>query len=146
MYLEKITVSDGQVGLKAADWTEAIRLAAKPLLDDGAIKSEYIDAMIESVKVNGPYFVITKGVALAHARPNCGVIRSGLKITLLDEPVAFGAGENDPVSLIITLAATGNNDHLDVLSEIAEILMDSDKMDKIMNAKTAEELHKYLIN
>uniref|UniRef100_UPI0035B55A95 PTS sugar transporter subunit IIA n=1 Tax=Parageobacillus toebii TaxID=153151 RepID=UPI0035B55A95 len=34
---------------EVGDWKEAIALAAKPLLDNGCITNEYIQAMIDNV-------------------------------------------------------------------------------------------------
>lgn len=128
MLLETITANDVQIGLHAKDWEDAIRQAAAPLLASGAIRQSYIEGMITSVHDNGPYFVLSKGLALAHARPECGAVRLSLNFSTFDPPVSFGAGENDPVRLIITLAATDPDSHLDLLGELAEVLMDDSRM------------------
>lgn len=130
MLLEKITAKDVQIGLAAADWEDAIRQAAAPLRDAGDIEQSYIEGMIESVHKNGPYFVLAKGLALAHARPECGANRLALAFSTLNPPVSFGAGDNDPVRLIITLAATDPDSHIDLLGELAEVLMDDGRMDR----------------
>lgn len=138
MLLQTITPKDIQTGLRAADWTDAIRQAAAPLLASGAIRESYIDGMIESVHQNGPYFVLAKGLALAHARPECGAVRLALNFTTFDPPVSFGAGENDPVRLIITLAATDPDSHIDLLGELAEVLMDDSRMQQLFSAASPE--------
>ena len=43
----------------------AIRLAAKPLLDEGVIEEIYIENMIANVYKFGPYIVLVDGFALA---------------------------------------------------------------------------------
>ena len=106
MLLETITEKDVQLGLSAGDWEEAVRKAAEPLRAAGAVEQSYIEGIVQSVHDNGPYFVLTKGFALAHARPECGANRLALNFSTFDPPVTFGAGANDPVRLIITLAAT----------------------------------------
>ena len=139
MLLEKITAKDVQIGLAAADWEDAIRQAAAPLRDAGDIEQSYIEGMIESVHKNGPYFVLAKGLALAHARPECGANRLALAFSTLNPPVSFGAGDNDPGRLIITLAATDPDSHIDLLGELAEVLMDDGRMEQLFSAKTPEE-------
>lgn len=139
MLLDSITAKDVQIGLSASGWEDAIRKAAAHLEAEEAISSRYVDGMIESVRQNGPYFVLAKGLALAHARPECGANRLALSFATLEPPVSFGAGENDPVRLIITLAATDANSHIDLLSELAEVLMDETRMEKLFDAKTSEE-------
>lgn len=54
---------------KCPDWECAIQSVARPLLKDKSIEESYIKAMIASVKEFGPYIVIGKHLALAHARP-----------------------------------------------------------------------------
>ena len=125
MLLEKITAKDVQIGLAAADWEDAIRQAAAPLRDAGDIEQSYIEGMIESVHKNGPYFVLANRLALA--------------FSTLNPPVSFGAGDNDPVRLIITLAATDPDSHIDLLGELAEVLMDDSRMEQLFSAKTPEE-------
>ena len=83
MLLETITSNDVQIGLHAKDWEGAIRQAAAPLLASGAIQQSYIEGMITSVHDNGPYFVLSKGLALAHARPEDVYKRQGESDSLL---------------------------------------------------------------
>lgn len=139
MLLETITEKDIQIKLHAKDWEDAVRQAAAPLKENGAIEQSYIDGIIDSVHENGPYFVLTKGFALAHTRPECGANRLAMNFTTFDPPVEFGSGANDPVSLVITLAATDANSHIDLLAELAEVLMDPDKMQKMFCADSKEE-------
>jgi len=47
---------------------------------------------------------------------------------------------NDPVSVVITLAATDNQTHLDLMQEIVELLTDASNISKLAQAKTVEEL------
>ena len=57
--LENITEKDIRIGVRAEGWENAIRKAAAPLLENGAIEQSYIDAMVESVHKNGPYYVLS---------------------------------------------------------------------------------------
>ena len=130
----------GRTGvLSAGDWEEAVRKAAEPLRAAGAVEQSYIEGIVQSVHDNGPYFVLTKGFALAHARPECGANRLALNFSTFDPPVTFGAGANDPVRLIITLAATDPDSHIDLLGELADVLMDESRMEKMFRAETPEE-------
>ena len=145
MLIEKITKQDIQIGIEASNWEEAISKSAKILLDKGCIEESYIDAMINTVKEKGPYIVIGQHIALAHARPECGVHKFALNFSLLDTPVEFGSENFDPVKLIITLAATDSNSHLQVLAELAEVLMDQERLDILLNSKTEDMFYEELI-
>ena len=51
-----------RLNIEAADWEEAIRKSAQPLIDEHKVKPSYVDDMITGVKENGPYIVLTKHV------------------------------------------------------------------------------------
>ena len=65
------------LNVEAEDWMDAIRKSAQPLLANGSIEPRYIDNMIQAVKDLGPYIAIAPGVAIAHAKPEQGVVRMG---------------------------------------------------------------------
>lgn len=58
--------------IHANDWEDAIRQAAEPLVVHNKVKPGYVDDIIKGVKEHGPYIVLTKHVALPHARPESG--------------------------------------------------------------------------
>ena len=96
---------------RAANWRDAITIAGKLLESSGAITSAYTQAMIESLEVNGPYIVVAPGFAFAHARPSEAVKRTAISWVRLETPVAFGHGTNDPVNLVVALAAQDDRAH-----------------------------------
>lgn len=63
-----------RLGLEAADWKEAVKLAVEPLIESGAILPEYYDAIIESTEEYGPYYILMPGMAMPHARPEAGIL------------------------------------------------------------------------
>lgn len=144
MLLEKLSLDDLQVGIRADSWEEAIKKSAKPLVERGSVKESYVKGIIDSVNENGPYFVLTKHVALAHTRPEFGVNNMDLNFTVLETPVKFGKEELDPIKLIITLAATDSTSHLDVIADLTEILIDEELLEKIFSVKTSEEMYELL--
>lgn len=141
MLLDQLSLEDIQVGIQAKDWEEAIEKSAAPLVQKGSINESYITGIIDSVKENGPYFVLTKHIALAHTRPECGVNNMDLNFSLLETPVAFGKEALDPIKLIITLASTDSTSHLDVIADLTNLLIDEELMERIFSAQTAEEMY-----
>lgn len=136
--LEHITLEDIDIGVCASDWKDAIRQSSTYLLEKGKILQSYVDAMIEAVERIGPYIVLGNHVALAHARPECGVRELSIHFTTLDPAIPFGSEKFDPIRLIITLAAVDADSHLELISELAEILMDEENVDKLADCKTKE--------
>ena len=142
--LEKISEENISIGVHATDWEDAIRKSAQYLLETKKIENSYIDAMIETVHKIGPYIVLGNHVALAHARPECGVNQLSVHFTTLNPPVPFGSEKFDPVSLVITLAAVDADSHLEVISELANVLMDEENVDKLVESKNASEFLRLL--
>lgn len=106
----------------APDWREAITSAGQLLEARGAIEPEYTAAMIGSVEDNGPYIVISPGFAFAHARPSEAVHRTEMSLVRLAEPVEFGHAKNDPVTLVVALAAVDAKAHTTAMAQLAKIL------------------------
>ena len=108
----------------ATDWREAIRWAGRTLVASGATTDAYTDEMIATVESLGPYIVIAPGIALAHARPSPAVLHTGFSVVTLAQPVEFGHSANDPVRLVIGLAAPDADGHVEALATLADFLAD----------------------
>ncbi|MCV7193288.1 PTS sugar transporter subunit IIA [Mycolicibacterium brumae] len=124
----------------APDWQSAIRAAGALLEHDGVAEQAYTDSMIENVETNGPYIVVAPGFAFAHARPSEAVRRTGMSWIRLASPVAFGHKSNDPVTLVVALAATDTGAHNKAMAELAKLLGDKTRRAKLDTAATPEEL------
>jgi PTS system ascorbate-specific IIA component len=114
------------VNVEARDWRDAVRKGGQLLVKAGKAKESYVNSMIETVEKTGPYIVIAPGVAMPHARPEKGALDIGVSLLFLREPVLFGNVDNDPVSIVISLSAKGNDDHLDLLADIMKLLEDNE--------------------
>jgi PTS system ascorbate-specific IIA component len=129
---------------EAADWRAAIRLAGDGLVAGGATTDVYTDEMIAAVEKHGPYIVIAPGIALAHSRPSPAVLTGGLSWVSLASPVEFGNAANDPVTLVIGLAAVDHNAHLEVMSALAGVLSDSSAMERLNAATSPDDVRAVL--
>jgi PTS system ascorbate-specific IIA component len=132
-----------QLGASAADWRDAVHLAGAGLAATGAAAAEYADEMIRMIEEHGPYVVIAPGLALAHARPGPEVHADGLSVVTLVEPVIFGHPHNDPVSVVIGLAA-GYATHLSVVAALANVFNDSDAVARLAAAETPDAVRAIL--
>ncbi|MDR1769292.1 MAG: PTS sugar transporter subunit IIA [Hungatella sp.] len=126
----------------ANDWREAIRLSVEPLEEQGYVEARYKEEIIANIESLGPYIVIAPYVALPHARPEQGVIKSQISITLFKEAVQFDHKEA-PVKLFIVLAAADQDGHLDALVKISEVLQSSNSIETIISAEDTETLYQY---
>ncbi len=130
---------------EAPDWRAAVRLAGRALTTSGATDATYADEMIATVEALGPYIVIAPGVALAHARPSPAVRRTGLSWVGLATPVPFGHPQNDPVRLVVGLAARNDEDHIAALATLAELLADEARRAELERAPTPAALHALIV-
>ena len=131
----------GNIGIEkeALTWKESIRTASVPLIKNGKIEEKYVEAMINDIERMGFYVVITDKVAMPHSRPENGVNETSLSLLKLDKIVKYG--EYD-VNLIFILAAENKDKHIEILKELSEFLDEDDEIEKIINAKTIEEIEK----
>ncbi|QEO08662.1 PTS sugar transporter subunit IIA [Protaetiibacter larvae] len=124
----------------AGDWRDAVETAGRALTASGATDDGYGADMVRMVEEHGPYIVVAPGLALAHARPGRSVLRDGLAIVTLAEPVAFGHPHNDPVRVVLALAGASSARHLQLVAEIANIFNDSDAVERLAAARSADEV------
>ncbi|SIM80662.1 Ascorbate-specific phosphotransferase enzyme IIA component [Mycobacteroides abscessus subsp. abscessus] len=135
-----ISVPAIQLEVDAEDWRSAIQHAGALLADVGVAGPSYTQAMVDVVEENGPYIVITPGFALAHARPDASVTATGLSFVRLAAPVRFGHASNDPVTIVMALAAQDPGAHQQALASLAQVLGDTQKRAALDDAATPEEV------
>jgi transcriptional antiterminator/mannitol/fructose-specific phosphotransferase system IIA component (Ntr-type) len=139
---ELITLETIQSQSRVSDWKEGIRVAAQPLLEIGTIEERYVEAMIQSIEANGPYVVLTPGVAIPHSRPENGVRSLSMSLLKLDEAVDFGP--NKPVRLIFVLAAADSETHLRALVQLTNLLGEPSNIEDILQSSDVSVILNYI--
>ncbi|HET9345795.1 MAG TPA: PTS sugar transporter subunit IIA [Candidatus Limnocylindrales bacterium] len=135
-----LSIKAVRIGASAQDWRSAVRLAGDALATSGATAPPYTDEMIATVEQLGPYIVIAPGIALAHSRPSAAVRHAGISLVTLAQPVNFGHRTNDPVRLVVGLAAPDEEGHVTALSTLAEFLSDEASREGLIGAASPEEV------
>jgi len=126
--------------LKEAKTPEDCIIAAGEYLEKGGyITNDYTKAMIKNFEINGPYFVLAPALAMPHARPTDGVLKNGISLITLKTPVNFGS-ENDPVKVVLALATSSSDEHLEYMSKIAMALREEDIIERIYHCQSIEEM------
>ena len=87
------------------------------------------------------------GVAIPHGRIK-GVKAPMAAVLQLAQPIGFDAPDEQPVGLLIFLLVpeAATQKHLEILSEIAELLSDADLRERIKSAASVDELHGLIAN
>ena len=90
---------------------------------------------------------VGNGVAIPHGRIK-GMKTPLAAVFSLAEPIGFDAPDEKPVSLMIFLLVpeASTQKHLEILSEIAEMLSDTNLRDKLQQCREAQELHLLITN
>ncbi|MCS3432495.1 PTS sugar transporter subunit IIA [Klebsiella sp. BIGb0407] len=132
----------------ASNWHDAVKIGTDMLVSSGAILPDYHDAIINSVKELGPYICIAPNLALPHARPENGVLKTAFALVTLAEPVYFD-GESEPVDVLITLAGSSSDEHMEGLMQVTQVLDDEESdtgidLDKLRQCRTAEDVYRVI--
>lgn len=120
---------------RAADWRDAVRMGGNLLLADGCITEQYIEAMIENIDNLGDYIILCPGVAMPHAKPGDGGLKTGFSLLLLEEALSFGKGTDKKVQVLITLAAADYTTHTNALKDLMRLLEQPDFVPGLLAAK-----------
>ncbi|EOB1222575.1 PTS sugar transporter subunit IIA [Vibrio cholerae] len=140
MLSELITSDVIRIYPNAADWKDAVQKSCQALIDNGAVEPRYVDAIFRSHEELGPYYVVGPSMAMPHARPENGVNRLSLAITVIQQGVHFNSEGNDPVKMLVTLAATDSESHVGAIAQLAELFMNEEHVEQICNAQTIEDV------
>lgn len=128
----------------AASWQEAIKIAIDMLIASGAVEPRYYDRIIEGITNIGPYIILAPGLAMPHARPEDGVLKTAFSLVTFDTPIYFD-GESEPVRMMIALAGSDSDKHMEGLMEITQVLDDPDSetgvnIDKFLRCNSPAEI------
>ena len=123
------------------DWRDAVRAACAPLLSDGTIEKEYPEIIIQKVEELGPYIVIAPNICIPHAERGRGVNDTAMCFMKTEKPVSFDPNDPDKdARIFVVLAATDDEVHLNNIMQLSETLSDEAIVDKLLQAKTGDDL------
>jgi len=127
----------------ASDWKEAVKIGTDLLEKAGTITPQYYKEILMSVEELGPYFLLAPGMAMPHARPEGGVIDTSFALVTLKTPVNFGDPDNDPIDILITLAAKdAATQNEEAIVQVVTLLDEEETVEKLRKAETMEDLRK----
>ena len=116
---------------EANSWQEAVKLGVDLLVEAEVVEPRYFQAILDGVERFGPYFVIAPGLAMPHGRPEEGV----------KTPMVFNHEDNDPVDILITLAAVDARTHQEEgIMQIVNLFEDEANFDRLRACRTEQEV------
>ncbi|MFJ5716759.1 PTS sugar transporter subunit IIA [Neobacillus sp. NPDC093127] len=116
---------------------EAIRITGSILVDKGYVDANYIEKMLEREALTSTY--MGNFVAIPHGTEDSKLLvkESGISFVQVPQGVDFGSG--NIVKLLIGIAGK-DNEHLDILSNIAIVCSEEENIEKLVAATTADEI------
>lgn len=119
---------------------EAVSRCGEVLVDLGAVAPGYVDAMVDRERDISTY--VGAGVAIPHATAagREHVRRDALAVLRFTEPVDWDGAE---VTMCVAIAALGDG-HLDLLADLAEVLMDAGRAARLHAAEEPAEVLRLL--
>ncbi len=116
---------------------EAIRQTGSILVEQGYVDAGYINKMLEREELTSTY--MGNYVAIPHGTDDSKnfVKESGISIIQVPDGVDFGGG--NIVKFLIGIAGK-NNEHLDILSNIAIVCSEEENVEKLVQATSPEEI------
>lgn len=121
-------------------WQNMIQMAGQPLLDDGLIAQEYVDEIITTCTEKGPYMNIGPNIVLAHARPLPSTKKAVMALLLSKQPAALLDDPAHTARLWIFLATPDDRSHIELIQKLATLLMDANRVQRVLAANSQEEL------
>jgi mannitol operon transcriptional antiterminator len=124
-------------------WEEAIKISGSLLVDNGYVKEEYVDEMINLVKKYGSYIVIDDGIALPHAGISQNVLKLGVGVVVVKKPVLFP--DKKSANIFISFASNENKSHLTILNDLFGLITKYDLKGELLKAKDKYGVINYFI-
>ncbi|HGE8343387.1 PTS sugar transporter subunit IIA [Citrobacter sp. CK196] len=132
-----------QVGINVDSWDEIIEIVALPLIVGGYVTNDYPKAVINNTKEYGAYYVFDEGIAIPHARPECGVIKNCFSLATLKKPLSIHGSE--PVDIVVMFGGVDSNVHItEGIASIVGLLEDETNLARIRKATSVDEVLRLL--
>jgi len=123
---------------------DATKLAGKILYDNGYISKEYVDSMLEKLEKESFATYIGNGVAIPHGMESGKKFVKNTGISYIQCPK--GVEWNGETAYLIVGIAAKDDDHMGVLSTLAELIEDPVDAKKLCEQEDKDLIYLKFIN
>lgn len=116
--MEETLFSACQFTSHCLNWHSAVQLACRPLAQQGKITGGYARTIINATEQEGPWYILSPGFALPHARPQAGVLSKNSALSLLCCSEAVDFPYHPGIRLIVVLAAADGVQHIQTIQRL----------------------------
>lgn len=137
-----LSIEGIHLGATASTKEEAVALCGKALFDLGAVQIGYLSAMQEREKVFSSY--MGNGVSIPHGTDEArSLVNFGQLIFIrFGKPIPWG---EEMATICIGIAAR-EDEHVEILGNLAEVLIDEVQLLKLNQSVDREEIIKILLS
>jgi mannitol PTS system EIIA component len=132
-----LTKENIQLNVQLANKEEAIRKTGEILVDKGYVAADYIEKMLEREELTSTY--MGNFVAIPHGTEDAKELVKASGLSIIQAPEGVDFGEGNIVKVLIGIAGK-NNEHLDILSQIAIVCSEEENIERIVEAKDAQTI------
>lgn len=134
---ELLTPEDILLEVEAADAADLWRQVARHWAPSDELQAREIETALAAREARGTT-ALGRGVAIPHARLS-SISTPRLALVRLRRPLDFGAADGEPVQLLFVLLvpAQAVEQHLNLIARLAGILGDSQRRERLLQAKDA---------
>lgn len=129
-----------RLGRAATDKWDAVRQCGALLDELGAIEPGYAESMLERERSISTF--IGEGVAIPHGTDASRKLVRRTTLGVLQFPAGVD-WDGQRVTICVAIAAKGD-EHVSVLSSLAQILMDPQQAERLRASDSVEEVHELL--
>ncbi len=125
----------------ATNKEDAIQQAGELLVSTACVMPEYVNGMLAREKTMSTY--LGSGVSIPHGEYEnyAHILKTGISIVQVREGVSWE--EDEKAYLVIGIAAS-SDEHVGLLSRLAEVIEDEETLQKMIQAEDAQVLIHYL--
>lgn len=124
-------------------WITAIKSSCQPLLKDGSISEEYVNAIISDQENRHLYMFLCDNLVLAHTAIENGAKKLDVSLNIFKHPVLFP--NNQTAKIIIALSAEDQTKHIRLLNDILKMFSNQISIERIASLTTKEDIYRHLI-
>ena len=139
---ETLKLENIMVGLESVSKEEAIKQAGEILFKGGYVNEDYIEAMLQRDRELSTF--IGNGTAIPHGvnEAKKEIKHTGISILQYPDGIDY---DGNTVYLVVGIAGLGN-EHLKILSNLAEIIEDEEKVEQLRTTKDINDVYKQFTN
>lgn len=120
-------------------WEDAIRMAARPLVENKVITDAYVDCLIQQTGDENNYSFLGPQLAIPHAGIEDGVLTDGIGLLISKEPILYPFGQK--ITVIAPIAISDLTKHLRAMNQLADLGSSTEKMNQLVQLQSADEAY-----